>query len=79
MVSSRDGAFYIHLCLKYCNIEASCFVLRVVHERGWMECGSGSKGAYGAEVSEAFNRRIGFCLGLHNESVKVKWQSRTQN
>jgi 26S proteasome regulatory subunit N3 len=46
---------------------------RVVHERGWMECGSGTKGAYGAEVSEAFNRRIGFCLGLHNESVKVNW------
>lgn len=38
-----------------------------------MECGSGNKGAYGAEVSEAFNRRIGFCLGLHNESVKVNW------
>ena len=36
-----------------------------------MECGSGNKGAYGADVSEAFNRRIGFCLGLHNESVKV--------
>ncbi|KAH7096652.1 diphenol oxidase-A2 [Auriculariales sp. MPI-PUGE-AT-0066] len=43
---------------------------RVVHEKGWLEC-AGNKGAYGPEVSEVFNRRIAFCLGLHNESVKA--------
>jgi hypothetical protein len=43
---------------------------RIVHERGWMECGA-NKGAYGSEVAEVFSRRIGYCMELHNESVKV--------
>lgn len=43
---------------------------RVVHEKGWLECG-GAKSGYGADVAEAFQRRIGFCLQLHNESVKA--------
>jgi len=44
---------------------------RVIHEKGWLEC-AGNKGAYGPEVAEVFNRRIAFCMGLHNESVKVR-------
>lgn len=44
---------------------------RIVHEKGWMECG-GNKGAYGNEVAEVFGRRIGYCMELHNESVKVR-------
>lgn len=43
---------------------------RIVHEKGWMECG-GLKGGYGPEVSEVFTRRIDYCLELHNQSVKV--------
>jgi 26S proteasome regulatory subunit N3 len=43
---------------------------RIVHERGWMECGVG-KTTYGPEVAEVFSRRIGYCMELHNESVKV--------
>ena len=43
---------------------------RVVHEKGWMECG-GQKGGYGPEVAEVFGRRIAYCLDLHNQSVKV--------
>ena len=38
-----------------------------------MECG-GQKSAYGPEVSEIFSRRIGYCLELHNQSVKVIWR-----
>jgi hypothetical protein len=44
---------------------------RVVHEKGWMECGA-NKGAYGPEVADVFARRIAYCLELHNESVKVR-------
>ncbi|KAJ7266941.1 PCI domain-containing protein [Mycena haematopus] len=43
---------------------------RIVHEKGWMECG-GQKGGYGPEVGEVFERRIGYCLELHNQSVKA--------
>jgi len=43
---------------------------RIVHEKGWMECGS-QKSGYGPEVGEVFSRRIGYCLELHNESVKA--------
>ncbi|KAJ7741408.1 PCI domain-containing protein [Mycena maculata] len=42
----------------------------IVHEKGWMECG-GLKGGYGPEIGEAFSKRIGYCLQLHNESVKA--------
>ncbi|KAF8531127.1 PCI domain-containing protein [Gautieria morchelliformis] len=64
--SEEDAEYIVGKAIRDGVIEG-----RIVHERGWMECGSGNKGAYGAEVSEAFNRRIGFCLGLHNESVKA--------
>ncbi|KAJ6595735.1 diphenol oxidase-A2 [Mycena vulgaris] len=43
---------------------------KIVHEKGWMECG-GQKSGYGPEVGEVFSRRIGYCLELHNQSVKV--------
>ncbi|OCH87224.1 hypothetical protein OBBRIDRAFT_796403 [Obba rivulosa] len=43
---------------------------KIVHEKGWMECG-GQKGGYGPEVSEVFTRRIDYCLELHNQSVKA--------
>ncbi|KAJ6541119.1 PCI domain-containing protein [Mycena sp. CBHHK59/15] len=43
---------------------------KIVHEKGWMECG-GQKGGYGPEVGEVFSRRIGYCLELHNQSVKA--------
>jgi 26S proteasome regulatory subunit N3 len=43
---------------------------KIVHEKGWMEC-AGQKGGYGPEVGEVFSRRIGYCLELHNQSVKV--------
>ncbi|KAI0631096.1 diphenol oxidase-A2 [Trametes polyzona] len=43
---------------------------RIVHEKGWMECG-GQKSGYGPEVSDVFSRRIAYCLELHNQSVKA--------
>lgn len=43
---------------------------KLIHEKGWLECG-GTKSGYGADVAEAYQRRIGYCLQLHNESVKV--------
>ncbi|KAL5481023.1 RPN3 [Sanghuangporus weigelae] len=43
---------------------------RIVHEKGWLEC-AGAKSGYGPDVAEAYQRRIGFCLQLHNESVKA--------
>jgi 26S proteasome regulatory subunit N3 len=45
---------------------------RLKHKEGWMECDT-SKSGYGADVSEAFSKRIKFCLNLHNESVKVSF------
>lgn len=38
-----------------------------------MACGGagGVKRGYGADVAETFSRRIGYCLELHNQSVKV--------
>ncbi|KAJ3895312.1 PCI domain-containing protein [Lentinula edodes] len=46
---------------------------RLVHEKGWMACGGagGVKRGYGADVAETFSRRIGYCLELHNQSVKA--------
>ena len=31
------------------------------------------KRGYGVEAEEIFERRIGYCLELHNESFKVGW------
>ncbi|KAK7044639.1 proteasome regulatory subunit C-terminal-domain-containing protein [Favolaschia claudopus] len=48
---------------------------KVVHDKGWVECaGAGAGGAgrgYGPEVGDVFQRRIGYCLELHNQSVKA--------
>ena len=47
------------------------------HGKGWMESWRRGEGGRGdvyetSEPREAFNKRIGFCLELHNESVKVR-------
>ncbi|KAJ7584924.1 PCI domain-containing protein [Mycena floridula] len=42
----------------------------LVHEKGWMECG-GLKSGYGPDVADMLGKRIGYCLELHNESVKA--------
>lgn len=70
--SEEDAEYIVGKAIRDGVIEG-----RIVHEKGWMECG-GAKGGYGPEVSERFARRIGFCLELHNESVKVRTISRSQ-
>jgi 26S proteasome regulatory subunit N3 len=42
----------------------------IMHEKGWMECG-GQKSNYRFDVSDVFSCWMGYCLELHNESVKV--------
>lgn len=64
--SEEDAEYIVGKAIRDGVIEG-----RVVHEKGWMECGGGKDG-YGVEVSEAFGKRISFCLELHNESVKVR-------
>ncbi|KAG9040322.1 26S proteasome non-ATPase regulatory subunit, partial [Tulasnella sp. UAMH 9824] len=49
---------------------------RVDHAKGWMESWRRGEGGRGdvyetGEPREAFQKRIGFCLDLHNESVKA--------
>ncbi|KAG6854107.1 hypothetical protein C0991_010522 [Blastosporella zonata] len=63
--SEEDAEYIVGKAIRDGVIEG-----RVVHEKGWMECSS-QKDGYGPEVSEAFARRIGFCLELHNESIKA--------
>ncbi|KAL0959967.1 hypothetical protein HGRIS_011630 [Hohenbuehelia grisea] len=63
--SEEDAEYIVGKAIRDGVIEG-----RIVHEKGWMECGS-QKGAYGPEVSEVFSRRIGYCLELHNQSVKA--------
>lgn len=63
--SEEDAEYIVGKAIRDGVIEG-----RIVHERGWMECGS-QKSGYGPEVSEVFGRRIAFCLDLHNQSVKV--------
>lgn len=63
--SEEDAEYIVGKAIRDGVIEG-----RIVHEKGWMECGS-QKGGYGPEVSDMFTRRIGYCLELHNESVKV--------
>ena len=63
--SEEDAEYIVGKAIRDGVIEG-----RIVHEKGWMECGS-QKGGYGPEVSDVFARRIGYCLELHNESVKV--------
>ena len=63
--SEEDAEYIVGKAIRDGVIEG-----RIVHEEGWMEC-DGPKGGYGPEVAEVFSRRIGYCLELHNESVKV--------
>ncbi|TFL04701.1 PCI domain-containing protein [Pterulicium gracile] len=63
--SEEDAEYIVGKAIRDGVIEG-----RIVHEKGWMECG-GPKGGYGPEVAEVFSRRIGYCLDLHNESVKA--------
>lgn len=63
--SEEDAEYIVGKAIRDGVIEG-----RIVHDKGWMEC-DGAKGGYGPEVSDMFARRIGYCLELHNESVKV--------
>jgi 26S proteasome regulatory subunit N3 len=63
--SEEDAEYIVGKAIRDGVIEG-----RIVHEKGWMECG-GQKTGYGPEVSEMFSRRIGYCLELHNQSVKA--------
>lgn len=65
--SEEDAEYIVGKAIRDGVIEG-----RLVHEKGWMECGS-QKSGYGPEVAEEFQRRIGYCLELHNESVKVRF------
>lgn len=63
--SEEDAEYIVGKAIRDGVIEG-----RIVHEKGWMECG-GQKSGYGPEVSDVFSRRISYCLELHNQSVKV--------
>jgi 26S proteasome regulatory subunit N3 len=65
--SEEDAEYIVGKAIRDGVIEG-----RIIHEKGWMECG-GQKGGHGLEVSDVFARRIGYCLELHNESVKVSF------
>ncbi|RPD77103.1 hypothetical protein L226DRAFT_533105 [Lentinus tigrinus ALCF2SS1-7] len=63
--SEEDAEYIVGKAIRDGVIEG-----RIVHEKGWMECG-GQKSGYGPEVSDVFSRRISYCLELHNQSVKA--------
>ncbi|KAK2464555.1 hypothetical protein APHAL10511_003413 [Amanita phalloides] len=63
--SEEDAEYIVGKAIRDGVIEG-----RIVHEKGWMECGT-QKSGYGPEVSEMFARRITFCLDLHNQSIKA--------
>ncbi|KAI0078380.1 diphenol oxidase-A2 [Panus rudis PR-1116 ss-1] len=63
--SEEDAEYIVGKAIRDGVIEG-----RIIHEKGWMECG-GLKGGYGPEVIDVFNRRIMYCLELHNQSVKA--------
>ncbi|KAI0035430.1 PCI domain-containing protein [Vararia minispora EC-137] len=63
--SEEDAEYIVGKAIRDGVIEG-----RIVHDKGWMECGA-QKSTYGPEVSEMFAKRIGYCLELHNESVKA--------
>ncbi|KAM6503623.1 PCI domain containing protein [Amanita muscaria] len=63
--SEEDAEYIVGKAIRDGVIEG-----RIVHEKGWMECGS-QKSGYGPEVSEMFGRRVTFCLDLHNQSIKA--------
>jgi hypothetical protein len=63
--SEEDAEYIVGKAIRDGVIEG-----RLLHDKGWMECGI-QKSGYGPEVAEIFQKRIGYCLELHNESVKV--------
>ncbi|KAJ7100282.1 PCI domain-containing protein [Mycena belliarum] len=63
--SEEDAEYIVGKAVRDGVIDA-----RVDHARGWVECGA-QTGGYGPEVGEVFQRRIGYCLELHNQSVKA--------
>nr|GAT59197.1 PCI-domain-containing protein [Mycena chlorophos] len=63
--SEEDAEYIVGKAIRDGVIEG-----HIVHAKGWMECGA-QKGGYGPEVAEVFERRIGYCLELHNQSVKA--------
>lgn len=76
--SEEDAEYIVGKAVRDGVIDA-----RVDHAKGWMESwrrgDAGSGGKIGGvdvyetgEPREAFAKRIGFCLDLHNESVKVR-------
>ncbi|KAK7471039.1 26S proteasome non-ATPase regulatory subunit [Stygiomarasmius scandens] len=66
--SEEDAEYIVGKAIRDGVIEG-----KLVHEKGWMECSGagGTKRGYGPEVADVFGRRIGYCLELHNESVKA--------
>ena len=67
--SEEDAEYIVGKAIRDGVIDA-----KIVHDKGWMEC-VGQKTGYGPEVGEAFQRRIAYCLELHNQSVKVSWRA----
>jgi 26S proteasome regulatory subunit N3 len=70
--SEEDAEYIVGKAVRDGVIEA-----RVDHAKGWMvsaaKRGEGVDGVYATtEPREVFTKRIGFCLELHNESVKVR-------
>ncbi|TRM63585.1 PCI domain-containing protein [Schizophyllum amplum] len=63
--SEEDAEYIVGKAIRDGVIDA-----KIVHDKGWMEC-VGQKTGYGPEVGEAFQRRISYCLELHNQSVKA--------
>ncbi|KAF9016907.1 diphenol oxidase-A2 [Hymenopellis radicata] len=63
--SEEDAEYIVGKAIRDGVIEG-----KIVHEKGWLECGT-QKNAYGSEVGELFQRRIAYCLELHNQSVKA--------
>jgi len=72
--SEENAEYIVSKAIRDGVIEA-----KIEHENGWMEswdrgteCGTGKGGIYETgEPREAFQKRIAFCLELHNESVKA--------
>ena len=77
--SEEDAEYIVGKAVRDGVIEA-----RVDHANGWMishaRRAEGAEGVYTtSEPREVFTKRIGFCLELHNESVKVRSSPRPAN
>ncbi|EIW78381.1 diphenol oxidase-A2 [Coniophora puteana RWD-64-598 SS2] len=63
--SEEDAEYIVGKAIRDGVIDAT-----IVHEQGWMVCNH-QRDAYGPEVADVFGKRIGYCLELHNQSVKA--------